>query len=121
MEDEFTEEGDVREEYGKDDHFIGHRCDHPSLSFRIGCDLYVGYFVALRPCDRDDRSFWIARAMLDPNSNSESPNTVQIQFFRLVSRNRDVLKFYNDWDIGVNLRWTIEKGLAITWESTNSV
>ena len=46
---------------------------------------------------------------------------MQIQFFCPISRNRDVLKFYKDWDTNVNLRWTIEKGVAITWESTNSV
>ena len=42
VEDEFTEEGDVRGEYGEDDHFLGHRCDRLAPSFRIGCDLYVG-------------------------------------------------------------------------------
>ena len=46
---------------------------------------------------------------------------VQIQFFCPVLQNRDVPKFYKDWNIDVNLRWTIEKGVAITWESTNSV
>ena len=64
---------------------------------------------------------WIAQAMSDPNSNLERTNTVQIQFFRPISRNRDVLKFYKDWDIDVNLQWTIKKGVAITWESTNSI
>jgi hypothetical protein len=59
--------------------------------------------------------------MSDPNSNPERPNTVEIQFFRPVSRDRDVLKFYKDWDTDVNLRWTIEKGVAVTWESTDSV
>ena len=59
--------------------------------------------------------------MSDPNSNLERPNTVQIQIFRPVSWNRNVLKFYEDWDIDVNLQWTIEKGVAITWESTNSI
>ena len=59
--------------------------------------------------------------MSNPNSNLERPNTMQIQFFHPVSRNRDVLKFYKDWDINVHLRWTIEKEVAITWESTNSV
>ena len=121
VEDEFIDEGVVRKEYGENNHFVGHRCDLPPPSFRIGRDLYAGYFVALRPCDGDDRPFWIAWAMSDPNSNPERPNTVQIQFFRLVSRNRDVLKFYEDWDTNVNLRWTIEKGVAITWESTNSI
>ena len=90
-------------------------------SFLVGRDLYVDYFVALRPCNRHDRPFWIARAMSNPNSNPEKPNTMQIQFFRHVSQNRDVLKFYKDWDIDINLRWTIEKGVAITWESTNSI
>ena len=59
--------------------------------------------------------------MSDPNSNPERPNTVQIQFFHPVSRNRDVLKLYRNWDIDVNLQWTIKKGVAITWESTNSI
>ena len=46
---------------------------------------------------------------------------VQIQFFRLVSKNKDVLKFYKDWETDVNLQWTIKKEVAITWESTNSI
>ena len=46
---------------------------------------------------------------------------VQIQFFRPVSQNRDVLKFYEDWDIDINLWWTIKKEVAITWESTNFI
>ena len=33
VENEFREEGDVREEYGEDDHFVGHRCDRPPPSF----------------------------------------------------------------------------------------
>ena len=89
VEDEFIEKGDVREEYGEDDHLVGHRCDCPPPSFQIGRDLYASYFVVLRPCDRDDCPFWIARAMSDPNSNPERPNTVQIQFFRPVLRNRN--------------------------------
>ena len=104
MEDEFIEEDDVHKEYGEDDHFVGHRCDRPPPSFRIGRDLYADYFVALRPCDGDDRPFWISLAMSDPNSNPERPNTVQIQFFCPISWNRDVLKFYKDWDTNVNLR-----------------
>ena len=56
------------------------------------------------PSDGDDHLFRIAWAMSDPNSNPDRPKTMQIQFFCLVSRNRDVLKFYKDWDIDVNLR-----------------
>ena len=59
--------------------------------------------------------------MSNPNSNPEKPNTVQIQFFRPVSRDKDVMKFYKNWDTDVKLRWTLEKGVAITWESTDSI
>ena len=33
VENEFTEDGHVREEYGEDDHFVGQRCDRPPPSF----------------------------------------------------------------------------------------
>ena len=85
MEDGFTKEGDVCKEYGEDDHFVGHRCDHPSPSFEVGRDLYAGYFFAFRPCNGDDHPFWIAQVMSNPNCNPKRPNTVQIQFFRPIS------------------------------------
>ena len=78
VEDEFTTKNDFREEYCEDDHFVGPRCDRPPPSFRVGRDLYAGYLVALRPCNGDERPFWIARTMSDPNSNLERPNMVQI-------------------------------------------
>jgi len=121
VEDEYTEEGRAREEYGEDDHFVGHRRDRPPPSFRVGRDLYAGYFVALRPCDEDIRPFWLGRAMSDPNSNLDMPNTIQIQFFRPISRNRDVLKYYKDWNTDKNLWWTIEKGVDISWQSTDAI
>jgi hypothetical protein len=121
IEEEFTEDGDVREEYGEDDHFVGQRRDRPPPSFRVGRDLFAGYFVALRPCDGDPKPVWIARAISDPNSNPERPNTVQIQFFRPISSDQDVKQYYKDWDTDDNLRWTVDKGVAMAWESTGSI
>ena len=69
VEDEFIEKGDACKEYGEDNYFIGHRYDYPPPLFRIGHDLYAGYFVALRPCNGDDHPFWIVQAMSNPNSN----------------------------------------------------
>ena len=121
IEEEFTEDGDVREEYGEDDHFVGQRRDRPPPSFRVGRDLFAGYFVALRPCDGDPKPVWIARAISDPNSNPEWPNTVQIQFFRPISSDQDVKRYYKEWDTDDNLRWTVDKGVAMAWESTDSI
>ena len=121
MEDEFTLEGNVREEYGEDDHFVRHRRDRLAPLFRVGRDLYKGYFVALRPCSIDDRPFWIGRAMSDSNSNRDLPNTVDIQFFRPMSRNKDVLKYYTGWDTNKKLRWTVEKGVDISSQDSTAV
>ena len=72
FEDEFTETGNVREEYDEDEHFIGQTRDRPAKSFRVNRDLYEGYFVAIRPFEDDgEHSVWITRAFSNPNSNPE--------------------------------------------------
>jgi hypothetical protein len=59
--------------------------------------------------------------MSHPNSNPDMPNTIEIQFFRPISSDRDVLKYYKGWDIDKNLRWTVEKGVDISWQSTDAI
>ena len=74
FEDEFTEIGNVREEYDEDEHFVGQARDRPTKSFRVNLDLYEGYFVAIRPFEDDrEHPVWIARALSNPNSNPEYP------------------------------------------------
>jgi hypothetical protein len=45
--------GELREEFGIDAPFVGQRHDRPAPSFRVGQDVYVGYFVVRRPSDGD--------------------------------------------------------------------
>ena len=78
MEDEFTDTGDLREEFDEDDPFVGQAHDRPAPSFRVGRDVYEGYFVALRPCEGDERPVWIAQALSKPNSDLERPNSIKI-------------------------------------------
>ena len=95
FEDEFTETGDIREEFDEDDHFVGQARDRPAESFRVNRDLYEGYFVAICPSDEDKQHpVWIARALSDPNSNPEHPGCVLIQYFCPTSRVRAVQEFY---------------------------
>jgi hypothetical protein len=78
MEDEFMDDGTVCEEYAEDAPFMGRRHDHPAPSFRVGQDVYAGYFIAVRSTDGDLRPFWVARAVTNPSpdpghaSNSNS-------------------------------------------------
>ena len=121
VEDEFQEDGTLREEFAEDDHFVGHKRNRPGPSFRVARDLFAGYFLALRPCDEDVRPFWLARALTDPNSNPDLPNTIQVEFYRPISREEDVLKFYTGWDVDGRLRWTVEKDVPESWQSTDAV
>jgi hypothetical protein len=103
VEDEFIEDGSVHKEYDEDDHFVGQRRDRHTPSFRVLCDLYEDYFVAIRPANGDSRLVWIALAKSDPNYNPEWPNYVLIQYFQLTSRSQLVQETYRGWDFEVGL------------------
>ena len=122
FEDEFTETGNVREEYDEEDHFVGQARDHLAESFRVNRDLYEGYFLTVRPSEDDgEHHVWIARALSNPNSNPEYPGCVLIRYLRPVSRSTNVQKFYIGWDSGSNLRWKVDSTIEAVWESTNSI
>ena len=122
FEDEFTETGDIREEFDEDDHFVGQARDRPAESFRVNRDLYEGYFVAICPSDEDKQHLvWIARALSNPNSNPEHPGCVLIQYFRPTLHVRAVQEFYTGWDSTTGLRWKVDSTTDPVWESTNSV
>jgi hypothetical protein len=46
--------GKLREEFGVDAPFVERRHDRPAPSFKVGRDVYAGYFVVLRPSDGDN-------------------------------------------------------------------
>ena len=57
VEDQYAEDGDIREEFVEDDVYVGQMRGRPLPSFRVGCDLYEGYFVTIRPANGDLASF----------------------------------------------------------------
>lgn len=54
-EDQFTKYGGHRKESIEDDAFVEELCHHPLPSFRVGHDVFEGYFLAIRPTDGDSR------------------------------------------------------------------
>jgi hypothetical protein len=120
-EDEFIEDGNVREEYDEVVHFVGQRQDRPTPSFRVLRDVYEGYFVAVRPVDGDSHPVWIAQAKSDPNCNPEWPNCVLIQYFQPTSRSQLVQDTYHGWDSETGLHWKIEELNSPQWEHTDSI
>jgi len=119
--DELGEDGEDLEEFGEDEAYVGPLSGRPEPSFRVGRDLYNGYFVAVRPADGATQPVWIARALSDPNCNPEQPNCVLIQYFRPTSRDQDVRDFYTGWDSERGLRWKVDIGDPPVWEHTNTL
>ena len=64
---------------------------------------------------------WIARALSDPDCNSEEPNRILIQYFHPTSRRVDVQELYTGWDSDRGLRWKIEEKEPPVWEETNAL
>jgi hypothetical protein len=67
LEDELMDDGTVREEYTEDAPFVGRRRNRPAPSFRVGRDVYVGYFIAVYSTVGDLRPFWVARVVTNPS------------------------------------------------------
>ena len=49
--DQLNEEGEIRKEFGEDEAYVGPLSGCPQPSFKVGRDLFEGYFVAVRPAD----------------------------------------------------------------------
>ena len=66
----------MREEFAKDGPFVGRRRDRPQPSFRVGRNVFTGYFIVVRPADEDLCPFWLARALTNPNSDPGHLNSI---------------------------------------------
>ena len=69
-----------QEEFAEDALYVGQRHHCPTESFCMAQDVYVGYFIALRPKDDDSKLFWLARVLTDVNSDWNHPNEIKIEF-----------------------------------------
>jgi hypothetical protein len=80
VEDEFMDDGTIREEYAEDAPFVGRRRDRLAPSFHVGRDVFVGYFIAMRSVDGDLHPFWVARVVTNLSPNPSHRNQIQIQY-----------------------------------------
>ena len=119
--DQIADDGEDREEFGEDDPYVDPQRGRPTPSFRVGRDVYEGYFVAVRPADGETQPMWIARALLNPNCNPKHPNCILLQYFCPTSRSADVQAFYTSWDSEKGLRWRIEESEPPVWKDTDAL
>jgi hypothetical protein len=53
VEDQFYDDGTMREEYGEDASVVGRKRDRLALSVRVGRDVFAKYFLAVHLADGD--------------------------------------------------------------------
>ena len=67
--------GDIREEFDVDDHYVGRASNRPPPSFRIAMDCHEGYMLILHLGDETyAEPVWLARALSKPNFTTSSPH-----------------------------------------------
>jgi hypothetical protein len=110
VEDEFMDDGTIREEYAEDAPFVGRRRDRPAPSFRVGQDVYARYFIAVRFADGDLRPFWVARAITSPSLDPGHRNQIQIQYWMPNSFQHVHADTYLGWNSKEGNVWCKDKG-----------
>ena len=121
VEDQMENDGTLREEYAEDAPFVGRRRDRPRPSFRVGRDVYEGYFVAVRPADDDLKPFWIARALSNPNPDPGHVNQIRIQYWTPSSAQHIDMDTYAGWDTKEGNVWREDQAFAPNWSSTDCI
>jgi hypothetical protein len=117
------DDGTVREEYAEDAPFVGRRCDRPLPSFRVGHDVYAGYFLTVRSVDGDLHPFWVARAVSNPNPDPDPGHRdqIQIQYWRPNSFQHVDADTYAGWNSKEGNVWCEDKGFLPSWSHTDCV
>jgi hypothetical protein len=123
--DTMTVDGIVREEFAKDEPFIGPVGEQPRPSFRVARDVYEGYMLLVRPGDEEIhvKPMWVALALLDPmlSSSSERFQYIRVQYFMATSKTRAMLETYASWDTKRNMKWKATSNEPPCWIHTSCI
>jgi hypothetical protein len=99
------ENGEVREEFDTDDHYVGPASQRPLPSFRIAVDCHEGYMLILRPWDETYvKPVWVTRALSKPKFTTSNPHfrQIQVEYYKPTARNEDVVQHYTGRDTNHN-------------------
>ena len=119
---QFQEDGTLCEEFARDAPHVGRRGDRPMESFRVARDVYAGYFLAIRPANiGTSHPFWIARELTDPNSDSNHPNCIWMQYWTPASTHYVDAETYEGWDSTGGNIWREDRKFDPIWTHTDCI
>ena len=120
----FFDNGDIREEFAADDHYVGPARNRPAPSFRVAVDCYEGYMILVRPGDEEHpKPIWLVKALSSPNFVPTSPNfhQIEVEYCRPSTKDQNVLRTYLGWDTKKGFKWTMDSAYEPIWINTNTI
>ena len=133
-EDQYLDDGTMREEFAENAPFVGRSrdCPQPSFlvgrgrdcpqpSFHVGRDIFAGYFIVVRLADEDLRPFWLARALTNPNPDPGHLNSIQLQHWTPMSFQHIDEETYAGWKSKKGNSWCEDKAISPSWMHTDCI
>ena len=120
----FFNNGDVREEFAADDHYVGPARNRPAPSFRVGVDCHEGYLLLVRAGDEEHpKPIWLVKALSSPNFVPTSPNfhQIEVEYYRPSTKDQNVFRTYLGWDTKKVFKWTMDSTYEPVWISTDTI
>ena len=93
----FFNNGDIREGFAIDEHYVGPACNRPAPLFRVGVDCHEGYMVLVRAGDEEHpKAIWLVKELSSSNFVRTSPNfhQIEVEYCRPSTKDQNVLHTY---------------------------
>ena len=120
----FFNNGDIREEFAMDEHYVGPARNRTAPSFRVSVDCHECYMVLVQAWDEEHpKPIWLVKALCSPNFVRICPNfrQIEVEYCRPSIKDQNVLRTYLGWDTKKNFKWTVDSAYGPVWMNTNTI
>ena len=116
--------GDVREEFAADNHYVGLAGEHSIPSFRVVVDCYKDYMVVVHFRDEEHpKSIWVVKTLSSPNFVPTSPTfqQIEVEYYRPSTKDQNVLCTCLGCDTKKCFKWTMDSTYKPIWINTDTI
>ena len=120
----FFDNGDIREKFVADDHYVGPARNRPALLFRMAVDCYEGYIILVHLEDEKHlKPIWLVKTLSSENFVSTSRNfrQIEVEYCRQSTKDQNVLHTYLGWNTKKCLKWRMDSAYEPIWINTNII
>ena len=112
-----------REEFRREEHYIGSYSQRPKPMYHVKRDYHVGDFVLVRSTQDNLVPIWVGKALSDPilmvgDSNYQQ---IQIQWYKPCTRRGFEPNPYHNWDIEPHFKWKCNSRYIVQWTSMKNI